>query len=223
MFDCVIPTQARSAARDGLHLDGAGARHAGANAAIDDALRRLPCACATCRTFSRSYLHHLFKCSEPLGPRLLSIHNLHYYLDPMREARARRSTPASIHALRVSAWPRSIATSTPRCAPVSQKIVSRERVSHEIVQSRAGGALAMRSLVDGEVMHPGVGPLVEAEQLYVRQSRLRERLLARERRSRWFLHSTWVWAPARTRWPRAPSPRDSPKRGARLELVSFER
>ena len=29
------------------------------------------CDCATCRRFSRSYLHHLFKCSEPLGPRLL--------------------------------------------------------------------------------------------------------------------------------------------------------
>src|SRR5882672_1855434 len=34
----------------------------------------------------------------------------------------------------------------------------------------------MRSLSAGEVMHPGVGPLVEAEQLYVRQSRLEDRL-----------------------------------------------
>jgi queuine tRNA-ribosyltransferase len=46
------------------------------------------CACSTCRTFSRAYLHHLFKCSEPLGPRLLSIHNLHHYLQLMRDARA---------------------------------------------------------------------------------------------------------------------------------------
>ena len=56
--------------------------------------------------------------------------------------------------------------------------VSDERVSHEIVRTR-GGALAIR-LAAGEVMHPGVGPLVEAEQLYVRQSRLRERLVAKE-------------------------------------------
>ena len=56
---------------------------------------------------------------------------------------------------------------------------SHEGASHEIVRTR-GGALAMRSLADGEVMHPGVGPLVEAEQLYVRQSRLRERLVAGE-------------------------------------------
>jgi queuine tRNA-ribosyltransferase len=55
--------------------------------------------------------------------------------------------------------------------------VSHEIVSHEIVQTR-GGALAMRSLADGEVMHPGVGPRIEAEHLYVRQSRLEERLRA---------------------------------------------
>ena len=44
-------------------------------------------ACATCRTFGRSYLYHLFKCSEPLGPRLLSMHNLHHYHALMAEAR----------------------------------------------------------------------------------------------------------------------------------------
>jgi queuine tRNA-ribosyltransferase len=45
------------------------------------------CDCQTCTRFSRAYLHHLFKCSEPLGPRLLSIHNLHHYLDLMSQAR----------------------------------------------------------------------------------------------------------------------------------------
>jgi queuine tRNA-ribosyltransferase len=48
-------------------------------------------------------------------------------------------------------------------------------VKHEVVRTKTG-ALALRSLEVNEVMHPGVGPLVEAEQLYVRQSRLRERL-----------------------------------------------
>jgi queuine tRNA-ribosyltransferase len=46
------------------------------------------CACDTCRLFSRSYLHHLFKCKEPLGPRLLSMHNLHHYHQLMRESRS---------------------------------------------------------------------------------------------------------------------------------------
>ena len=48
---------------------------------------------------------------------------------------------------------------------------------HEIVRTRAGD-LAIRSVAAGEVMHPGVGPLREARELYVRQSRLAERLRA---------------------------------------------
>ena len=46
---------------------------------------------------------------------------------------------------------------------------------HQVVRTRSG-ALALRSDIAGEVMHPGVGPLVEAERLYVRQSRLGARL-----------------------------------------------
>lgn len=86
MFDCVLPT----------HLAWQGTAFAstgrvritrGANRMAEEPLDAA-CACGTCRTFSRAYLHHLFKCSEPLGPRLLSIHNLHHYLQLMRDARA---------------------------------------------------------------------------------------------------------------------------------------
>ncbi|PJC14704.1 MAG: tRNA guanosine(34) transglycosylase Tgt, partial [Comamonadaceae bacterium CG_4_9_14_0_8_um_filter_57_21] len=38
--------------------------------------------------FSRAYLHHLDRCGEMLSPMLLTIHNLHYYLNLMREVRA---------------------------------------------------------------------------------------------------------------------------------------
>ena len=37
--------------------------------------------------FSRAYLHHLERCGEMLAPMLASIHNLHYYLNLMREIR----------------------------------------------------------------------------------------------------------------------------------------
>jgi queuine tRNA-ribosyltransferase len=37
--------------------------------------------------FSRAYLHHLDRCGEMLGPMLATIHNLHYYLNLMREMR----------------------------------------------------------------------------------------------------------------------------------------
>ena len=86
MFDCVLPTHL---AWQGTAFTSTGRVRVsrGANAAVDGPLDAA-CACSTCRTFGRSYLHHLFKCSEPLGPRLLSAHNLHHYLALMREARA---------------------------------------------------------------------------------------------------------------------------------------
>jgi queuine tRNA-ribosyltransferase len=46
------------------------------------------CDCYACRHFSRAYLHHLQRSNEILGARLNTIHNLHYYLDLMRRARA---------------------------------------------------------------------------------------------------------------------------------------
>jgi queuine tRNA-ribosyltransferase len=86
MFDCVLPTHL---AWQGTAFTSTGRVRVTrtANAVRDDALDA-ECRCSTCKTFSRGYLHHLFKCSEPLGPRLLSVHNLHHYLDLMSRARA---------------------------------------------------------------------------------------------------------------------------------------
>jgi queuine tRNA-ribosyltransferase len=86
MFDCVLPTHL---AWQGTAFTSTGRVRItrGANRLAEEPLDGA-CACSTCTTFSRAYLHHLFKCSEPLGPRLLSIHNLHHYLQLMRDARA---------------------------------------------------------------------------------------------------------------------------------------
>ena len=46
------------------------------------------CGCATCARFSRAYLHHLDRCGEMLAPMLASVHNLHFYVDLMRQMRA---------------------------------------------------------------------------------------------------------------------------------------
>ena len=85
MFDCVLPThlawQGTAFTSTGRVRISRGA-HRFAEEPLDAA-----CACTTCRSYSRAYLHHLVKCSEPLGPRLLSMHNLHHYLELMREAR----------------------------------------------------------------------------------------------------------------------------------------
>ena len=86
MFDCVLPTRT---ARNGLLFTSRGklvirnARHADDDGPVDPS-----CACYTCRTFTRAYLRHLFKAGEILGLRLNTLHNLHFYLSLMAEARA---------------------------------------------------------------------------------------------------------------------------------------
>jgi queuine tRNA-ribosyltransferase len=85
MFDCVIPTRH---ARNGQLFTSAGTvkfRHA--RYADDTAPPDPDCACYTCQNYSLAYLRHLHKCGEILGPRLATIHNLHYYQGLMRELR----------------------------------------------------------------------------------------------------------------------------------------
>jgi queuine tRNA-ribosyltransferase len=85
MFDCVMPTRH---ARNGHLFTSQGvvnirnAAHQADTGPLDPA-----CACYTCRNYSRSYLRHLDRCNEILGSRLNTIHNLHYYLELMRQLR----------------------------------------------------------------------------------------------------------------------------------------
>ena len=90
---------------------------------------------------------------------------------------------------------------------------------HEIVRTR-GGALAMRSVAAGEVMHPGVGPVVEAEELYVRQSRLAERLGAAAAPLVVYDVGLGAGSNAFAAWATAAH---APAGAARLTLLSFER
>jgi queuine tRNA-ribosyltransferase len=93
-------------------------------------------------------------------------------------------------------------------------------VSHELVRIRSG-ELAMRCLETGEVMHPGVGPFKESRELYVRQSRLQERL--RERgRERLVVFDVGLGAGSNALAALEPAER-APAGCARLELVSYER
>jgi queuine tRNA-ribosyltransferase len=86
MFDCVLPThlawQGTAFTSTGRVRITRGVHHH-SDEPLDAA-----CSCTTCQRYSRAYLHHLVKCSEPLGPRLLSIHNLTHYLQLMRDAQA---------------------------------------------------------------------------------------------------------------------------------------
>ena len=85
MFDCVMPT--RNARNGHLFTRFGDLKLRNARHKMDESPPDMSCACHTCRNFSRAYLHHLDRCSEMLGPMLASIHNLHYYVNLMREVR----------------------------------------------------------------------------------------------------------------------------------------
>jgi len=86
MFDCVMPT--RNARNASVFTVAGPLRLRNARHQRDGGPIESDCDCYTCRHFSRAYLHHLFAADEMLGPTLLTIHNLAYYLRLMRQTRA---------------------------------------------------------------------------------------------------------------------------------------
>lgn len=87
MFDCVLPTRL---ARNGTAFTSAGTINLkNAEFAKDKDPIEQSCECTTCREFSRGYIRHLIKAEEILGLRLITLHNLHFYLDLMRQARSK--------------------------------------------------------------------------------------------------------------------------------------
>ena len=85
MFDCVMPTRN---ARNGYLFTSFGTlRIKNAKYKLDENPIDESCNCYTCRNYSRAYLNHLFKAKELTYFRLASIHNLHYYLNLVKEAR----------------------------------------------------------------------------------------------------------------------------------------
>jgi queuine tRNA-ribosyltransferase len=90
MFDCVMPTRN---ARNGHLFTRFGdlkirnAKHRQDQRPLDPTCSCYACAGEGGGGFSRAYLHHLERCGEMLAPMLASIHNLHYYLNLMREVR----------------------------------------------------------------------------------------------------------------------------------------
>ncbi|MBS9782414.1 MAG: tRNA guanosine(34) transglycosylase Tgt [Arcobacter sp.] len=85
MFDCVMPTRN---ARNGTIFTSFGKMNIKkAQFKEDEKPLDEECSCYTCKNFSRAYLSHLFRAKELTYNRLASIHNIHYYLNLMKEAR----------------------------------------------------------------------------------------------------------------------------------------
>lgn len=86
LFDCVLPTRM---GRTGTAFVSTGRLNL-RNARFAEDLSPLDprCDCSTCRHYTRAYLRHLFQAKEITGIRLLTYHNLRFYLRLMEQARA---------------------------------------------------------------------------------------------------------------------------------------
>jgi queuine tRNA-ribosyltransferase len=85
MFDCVVPTRY---GRNGTAFTSQGKITVRNSPFIEDFTPLdKECVCYTCKIFSRAYLRHLFNTDEILGLRLVSLHNVHFFLKIMREIR----------------------------------------------------------------------------------------------------------------------------------------
>ena len=83
LFDCVLPTRN---GRTGMAFTSSGkviikaSKYARDQNPLDE-----HCRCYTCRNFSRAYLRHLFNAGEALAGRLVSYHNIYFYIKLMRQ------------------------------------------------------------------------------------------------------------------------------------------
>lgn len=136
------------------------------------------CACNTCANYSRAYLHHLHKAEEPLGWTLLTQHNLHFYHRLMAEMRAAILRGDFLAYYRARRPLLAAEDAENPHAPPRARTRRRDRITrgdYELHAS-ADGHWSVRQKSSGEVMHPHADPTVEAQRVYVDQSRLRERL-----------------------------------------------
>lgn len=85
MMDCVLPTRSgrtgQAFTRRGV-VNLKNARHADDPRPLDEG-----CSCPACRSYSRAYLHHVFRAGEMISGMLLTWHNLHYYQELMQGMR----------------------------------------------------------------------------------------------------------------------------------------
>lgn len=176
MFDCIIPT---ALSQQGVAFTSRGrirltrGVYKFASEPLDSA-----CSCYTCRNYSMAYLHHLRKASEPLGWQLVSIHNLHFYHGLMARMRSEilADTFEAFYQRQKDILVLQDEERPPGKKPVPKPVKDFAKRGVFAIHETREGAFSIRHSESGEVMHPGSDPNIEAEELYVAQSRLTERL-----------------------------------------------
>jgi queuine tRNA-ribosyltransferase len=175
MFDCILPT---ALAGQGTCFTYQGKTnlyrgvYSGSKEPIDT-----HCRCSTCKRYSRGYLHHLLKAGEHLGYTLIGVHNLTFYYDLMADIRQHINNDSfesfyqdKRQTLGHNEFEFVVSP------PVRKSKVSRNEVgNYELFHHDK--IISVRHRISGEVMHSVSEPLIEAEKLYIAQSRFRERII----------------------------------------------
>lgn len=176
MFDCIIPT---ALSQHGVAFTSKGKKrlmrsvYKFADEPVDP-----NCDCVACKNYSKGYLHHLHKASEPLGWHLTSVHNLRFYHTLMR--RIRQAIIAGTFGEFYREHQEILTMQDeerPAVPPPPTKSDKRVNTlgAFAVNESKAGFT-SIRHIASGEVMHPMHDPNKEAEELYIQQSCLGERL-----------------------------------------------
>lgn len=179
MFDCIIPSQL---AQRGAVFTSQGklqlrrSVYKFSEEPVDPA-----CSCQCCREHTRAYLHHLAKSDELLGWHLLSIHNLTYYYNLMRDIRAHIFAGTFLpfyERMRVVLGRPD--ADHPAVPPKPAKVFQPPSLGDYEIHASPGGFNSIRQISSGEVMHSVNRPEDEANRLYINQSALAARLTAPE-------------------------------------------
>ncbi|MDB4961164.1 MAG: queuine tRNA-ribosyltransferase [Myxococcales bacterium] len=180
MFDCILPTalaQYGKVFTSTGRIDLARSVHKRSEQPLDPS-----CDCEACSLYSRSYLHHLVRCEEPLGWHLLAFHNLKFYLQLMKEIRAHiaADTFAAFYAERRETLA-LIDPENPSTPPAPARELRAATRGAFSIQRSTHGFASIAHLPSGEIMHSVNHPDAEAERVYVAQSALIARALSGDR------------------------------------------
>ncbi|MBF0440275.1 MAG: tRNA guanosine(34) transglycosylase Tgt [Oligoflexales bacterium] len=176
MFDCILPT---AMAQHGWAYTSIGQLHLprGVYKFYEGPLDP-ECPCRTCRKYSRAYLHHLAKTGEALGKQLVSNHNLHFYVNLMREIREHILNGTFYEYYKIKK--QQLVMTDREYPPHPPKSKNKNRVPTSLgnyeLKVSPEGFYSIRDIKTGETMHSVNNPDEEAHRLYVDQSRLIEKI-----------------------------------------------
>lgn len=176
MFDCILPVEQ---AQRGVAFTSIGKLQMRRGVyKLDDTALDPNCQCPCCASYSRSYLHHLTKSNEILGWQLMAIHNLGFYHRLMADMRNSilNDTFSSFYKSKKEELLQSDGVNPPNHKVKTSSSEKRKRLgNYEIIESEKG-YWSVRQKSSGEVMHSVSNPTEEANELYIKQSNLSERL-----------------------------------------------